>query len=110
MLWSDLLGGLDIARAQIRAERNLKDTVLENDPIVEMLFGAITGANCPVSLAEGQAPVNVPEQPHKTHVPIIIEAVDRGAGEGRMLVFAREPKAPRKPPVLEEVFDEKDLG
>ena len=111
MLWLDLLAALDIARSQIRSERNLKDTVSESDPIIELLFGAITGANCPVSLGEGlpaspgdAPPVAVPS------APVIIESVERGNGEGRMLVFAREPKAPRKPPVLEEVFDEKDLG
>ena len=113
MLWLDLLAALDIARSQIRSERKLKDAVPDNDPIVELLFGAITGAAVPPAVIDPavlETPTLDALREPPTREPIIIEAVERGAGEGRMLVFAREPKAPRKPPVLEEVFDEKDLG
>ena len=110
MLWSDLLAALDVARSQIRAERKPKDTVLDTDPIVEVLFGAITG------VVPEPAPIITPtptldalhEPP--TREPIAIEMVERGPGEGRMLVFARETPHVVRKPVLEEVFDEKELG
>jgi len=36
--------------------------------------------------------------------------VDRGNGEGRVMVMPRETKHIVRKPVLEEVFDEKELG
>lgn len=109
MLWSDLLITLDATRAQIRSGKKLKEEVDLSDPILNVLLDALTGG-VPVPVIDA-AVLEAPEpKAVEPSAPIIVESVDRGAGEGRMLVFAREPKAPRKPPVLEEVFDEKDLG
>jgi len=110
MLWSDLLGALDIARSQIRSERKLKDVVPENDPIIELLFGAITGAAPAPAVIDPEVIIAPEAIIEKASAPIIVEAVERGAGEGRMLVFARDTPHVVRKPVLEEVFDEKELG
>ena len=114
MLWSELLAALDAARSQIRGARKMKDEVLDNDPILEDLFNAMAGTAPNLKLVIDPDVLETPtldalrEPP--TREPIIIEAVDRGAREGRMLVFARDTPHVVRKPVLEEVFDEKDLG
>jgi hypothetical protein len=110
MLWSELLAALDAARSQIRGARKLKEIVPSEDPILEELFNALTGELTPPAVIDPAVIEAVEPKVPQASTPIVVEAVERGAGEGRMLVFARDTPHIVRKPVLEEVFDEKDLG
>ena len=110
MLWTEFVAGLDAIRSEIRSTKNLKDQVPTQELLFDKLFHLIdrAGSALPItpSVAEKVDPVDAPLP--SPAVPIAV--VERGAGEGRMLVMSRETPRISRPADLEEVFDEKELG
>lgn len=124
MKYIDFLQALDAARSKLRANHNLKiDEVTVNDSVYRLLENLLNEVT--ESPEGGVQPIYVETQTHTVEVdpllsiapveeppaaPRIVSVVDRGEGEGRMIVMGREkPFVPRKP-ILDEVFDEKELG
>jgi len=114
MKWIDFVMELDAIRSRIRAECPLKEDIPEGHVILDTLLEMLTVASVPR---------------HPAPPPMIIDPavdddglaacapepqkgmwVDRGNGEGRVMVMPRETKHIVRKPVLEEVFDEKELG
>ena len=107
MLWSEFVAGLDKIRAEIRSSRGLKAPAVlsESDPIIKELYQLLNSKN----IVEPELP---PEDLPVLHTPEakIVNIVERGEGEGRMVVMGRPTPFVPKKPVLEEIFDEKELG
>lgn len=117
MLWSEFLAGLDKIRSEIRSSRGLKvpADLSTNDSIIRDLYALLNSGLSAQKQAEPKLPEPVNEYAslapeEEPSSPAIVNIVDRGEGEGRMLVMAREKPFVPKKPVLEEVFDEKELG
>lgn len=114
MLWSEFVSCLDSLRTKIRSERNLKTHVdFNNDEIIKSVYDLLSGDDItkepPIPASEQQDPL-LAIAPEDKPEPRVVEVVERGDGQGRMIVMGRDkPFVPRKP-LLEEVFDEKDLG
>ena len=107
MKWNEFLQGLDSIRADIRSRQNLKEEITHPNPVFDTLFNLMTDQ--PIFKVEEPAPLPVDDGllSCAPEAPLVI---DRGDGEGRMVVMPRETKRVSRPPMLEEVFDEKELG
>jgi hypothetical protein len=109
MTWRDLLARLDKLRVQLRAEhgKELDSEIPEGDLLAQDIKDAMK-LDSAVTILQPTTQLDdlFACAPHESSVQ---EVVERGDGEGRMLVMARStPFVPRKP-VLEEVSEE-ELG
>ena len=111
MKWAELIAKLDGVRTVIRANKDPKADVRKDDPILDQLIAALDialGGTPTIDPAQLELPADtVPPEP-VTAEPIAI--VQRGEGEGRMLIMPRATPRVSRPPQLEEVLDEKDLA
>lgn len=112
MKWGKFISKLDEVRTVVRANKDAKADIRKDDPLIDQLIslvdevlGAVPAVELPVddglAACVGDAPP-IPLQPTMV--------VDRGEGEGRMLVMPRDTPHVVRRPVLEEVLDEKELG
>jgi len=117
MLWADFLAKLDAIRSEIRATKDVKkETVPDNDPIIDKLRGLANSSTQDIAVFSTKPellnPFDIPEHTMiggAVPAPKILEVVERGDGEGRMIVMGRDkPFVPKKPD-LQEVLEE-ELG
>jgi len=114
MKWRELLTRLDELRMQLRAEhgKELDKEIPEGDELaadikeVMQLDSAVSVLHPQQSTTLDDLFAIAPEPEAQRGVQDIVE---RGSGEGRMLVMARETPLIVRPPVLEEVTEE-ELG
>jgi len=118
MLWSEFVSGLDAVRVEVRSTKNLKHEAPAQDLLLDKVLCLVDQVKSTVQpVAEKVDPIDErllwvsdDPQPEPPHIVQPVEIVDRGEGEGRMLVMPRETKRVSRPAMLEEVFDEKELG
>ena len=121
MKWIDFLHRLDEIRVEIRSTKQMKQDVPEHDLIFDKML-ALT-YQChegkPVDVEDDETTMweglagSLPDIHSEPEPNIVIhgfQVVDRGEGEGRMIVTPRKTPLVVRKPVLEEVFDEKDIG
>ena len=120
MTWQEFIAVLDEVRVEIRRTKDLKSEVPERDPLVDK---AITLLCRPDSVSLPKPIVMNPAEMSTIIIPADLSAcvpegdeepvamvVDRGEGEGRMVVPARTTFRVQREPNVVEVFDEKELG
>lgn len=113
-MWSEFVAGLDAIRVEIRSTKNMKHAVPAQDLLFDKVFqlidraGSTTVAPVPTDVVEAE-PVQEMDQ-ENPYLQIPVEVVERGNGEGRMVIMSRDTPRISRPASLEEVFDEKELG
>lgn len=119
MLWSEFIAELDDVRVECRARHKVTDTVPTECEEVNTLLNLLASVGeetvkpapkpAPaIEIVDGDLAACAPEE-EAAQQPTVIEVVERGAGEGRMLVMAREKPFVPGPVVIEEVT-EAELG
>lgn len=118
MIWQEFLAVLDEVRSEIRSTRQLKEQAPYPDPIYDKLHHLISRAQFgtlqpveiipPERVGTSDIPADLlacaPDEPKSD----IKEVVDRGDGEGRMVIEKRKTPLVVRPPDVIEVT-EKEL-
>lgn len=118
MTWQEFVSALDVVRSNIRSTKPLKEEASYED-MNEMLLWvrdqiAAPTATKPINIAEEMSAVVIPADlaacvPDEEPVSDIQTVVDRGDGEGRMVIERRKtPLIVREPNVIE--VTEKELA
>jgi hypothetical protein len=124
MLVTEFIAALDAIRSSVRTDNpKLKGELLGTDAAVQQLLqlakdivmlpvptGTVKAASVGAPLDDylALAPAEQ-EAPQQQETPKVLEIVERGDGEGRMIVMGRDKPFVPKKPVLEEV-QEGELG